>query len=104
MWCTLGGVLVPETDAGKLVLKEDLTPGDADPLLYRFAPAIGVLTAVLAYAVIPFGHFPDGSPIAIADLNCGILFVLAAASLGVYGIALGGWASQSKWPLLGAIR
>jgi len=66
--------------------------------------AIGVLTAVMAYAVIPFGTFPDGSPIAIADLNVGILFVLAAASLGVYGIALGGWASQSKWPLLGAIR
>jgi NADH-quinone oxidoreductase subunit H len=104
IWCGPWGLLQPAADAVKLVLKEDLTPADADPLLYRFAPAIGVLTAVLAYAVIPFGTFPDGSPIAIADLNVGILFVLAAASLGVYGIALGGWASQSKWPLLGAIR
>jgi NADH-quinone oxidoreductase subunit H len=104
IWCGPWGLLQPAADAVKLVLKEDLTPADADPLLYRFAPAIGVLTAVLAYAVIPFGNFPDGSPIAIADLNVGILFVLAAASLGVYGIALGGWASQSKWPLLGAIR
>ncbi|HKW44734.1 MAG TPA: NADH-quinone oxidoreductase subunit NuoH [Candidatus Eremiobacteraceae bacterium] len=104
IWCGPWGLLQPAADAVKLVLKEDLTPADADPLLYRFAPAIGVLTAVLAYAVIPFGIFPDGSPVAIADLNVGILFVLAAASLGVYGIALGGWASQSKWPLLGAIR
>jgi NADH-quinone oxidoreductase subunit H len=104
IWCGPWGLLQPAADAVKLVLKEDLTPADADPLLYRFAPAIGVLTAVLAYAVIPFGTFADGSPIAIADLNVGILFVLAAASLGVYGIALGGWASQSKWPLLGAIR
>jgi NADH-quinone oxidoreductase subunit H len=94
IWCGPWGLLQPAADAVKLVLKEDLTPADADPLLYRFAPAIGVLTAVLAYAVIPFGTFPDGSPIAIADLNVGILFVLAAASLGVYGIALGGWASQ----------
>jgi NADH-quinone oxidoreductase subunit H len=104
IWCGPWGLLQPAADAVKLVLKEDLTPADADPLLYRFAPAIGVLTAVLAYAVIPFGTFPNGTPIAIADLNVGILFVLAAASLGVYGIALGGWASQSKWPLLGAIR
>ena len=104
IWCGPWGLLQPAADAVKLVLKEDLTPADADPILYRFAPAIGVLTAVLAYAVIPFGKFPDGSPIAIADLNVGILFVLAAASLGIYGIALGGWASQSKWPLLGAIR
>ncbi len=104
IWCGPWGLLQPAADAVKLVLKEDLTPRDADPLLYRFAPAIAVLTSVLAYAAIPFGTFPDGSPIAIANLNVGILFILAAGSLGVYGIALGGWASQSKWPLLGAIR
>ena len=104
IWCGPWGLLQPAADAVKLVLKEDLTPGDADPLIYRFAPAIAVLTSVLAYAAIPFGTFPDGSPVAIANLNVGILFILAAGSLGVYGIALGGWASQSKWPLLGAIR
>jgi NADH-quinone oxidoreductase subunit H len=104
IWCGPWGLLQPAADAVKLVLKEDLTPRDADPLIYHFAPAIAVLTSVLAYAAIPFGTFPDGSPVAIANLNVGILYILAAGSLGVYGIALGGWSSQSKWPLLGAIR
>jgi len=80
IWCGPWGLLQPAADAVKLVLKEDLTPADADPLLYRFAPAIGVLTAVLAYAVIPFGTFPDGSPIAIADLN-----VAGAVGLAKFG-------------------
>ena len=104
IWCGPWGLLQPAADAVKLVLKEDLTPRDADPIIYHFAPAIAVLTSVLAYAAIPFGTFPDGSPVAIANLNVGILYILAAGSLGVYGIALGGWSSQSKWPLLGAIR
>jgi NADH-quinone oxidoreductase subunit H len=103
-WCGPWGLLQPAADAVKLVLKEDLTPGDADRFLYKVAPALAVLTALLAYAVIPFGFYPDGHPIAIASPNVGILFLLAVGSIGVYGIALGGWSSQSKWPLLGSIR
>jgi NADH-quinone oxidoreductase subunit H len=103
-WCGPWGLLQPAADAIKLVLKEDLTPGDADRIIYKVAPALAVLTALLAYAIIPFGWLPDGTPIAIASPNVGILFLLAAGSVGVYGIALGGWASQSKWSLLGGIR
>lgn len=103
-WCGPWGLLQPAADAIKLVLKEDLTPGHADRFVYKVAPAIAVLTALLAYAVIPFGWLPDGRPIAIASPNVGILYLLAVASVSIYGIALGGWSSQSKWPLLGAIR
>jgi len=68
IWCGPWGLMQPAADAVKLVLKEDLTPGDADPVLYHFAPAIAVLTSVLAYAAIPFGTFPHGrsSPLAAA--------------------------------------
>ena len=104
IWCGPWGLMQPAADAVKLVLKEDLTPAGADKVIYKIAPALAVLTAVMAYAVIPFGTLPDGRPISIADPNVGILFLLAMASVGIYGIALGGWASQSKWPLLGAIR
>jgi NADH-quinone oxidoreductase subunit H len=104
IWCGPWGLMQPAADAVKLVLKEDLTPGDADPFIYKAAPALAVLTALLAYAVIPFGTFPDGTPISIANPNVGILYLLAVGAIGVYGIALGGWSSQSKWPLLGAIR
>lgn len=103
-WCGPWGLLQPAADAVKLVLKEDLTPGGADRFLYKVAPALAVLTALMAYAVIPFGWYPNGDPIAIASPNVGILYILAVASIGVYGITLGGWASQSKWSLLGGIR
>ncbi len=104
IWCGPWGLMQPAADAVKLVLKEDLTPATADPFIYKIAPALAVLTALMAYAVIPFGTFPDGTPISIANPNVGILFLLAMGAIGVYGIALGGWASQSKWSLLGAIR
>jgi NADH-quinone oxidoreductase subunit H len=104
IWCGPWGLMQPAADAVKLVMKEDLTPGGADKLIYKLAPAMAVLTALMAYAVIPFGVLPNGRPIAMADPNVGVLFLLAMASVGVYGVALGGWASQSKWPLLGAIR
>ncbi len=103
-WCGPWGLLQPAADAIKLVLKEDLTPGSADRFIYKIAPALAVLTALLAYAIIPFGWLPDGRPIAIANPNVGILYILAASAIGVYGVALGGWSSQSKWPLLGGIR
>lgn len=103
-WCGPWGLLQPAADAIKLVLKEDLTPATADRFIYKIAPALAVLTALLAYAVIPFGWLPDGTPIAIASPNVGILFILAASAIGVYGVALGGWSSQSKWSLLGGVR
>jgi len=104
IWTGPWGLLQPAADAIKLVLKEDLTPGTADRFIYKIAPALAVLTALMAYAVIPFGTFPNGAPISIANPNVGVLFLLAMGAISVYGIALGGWSSQSKWPLLGAIR
>jgi NADH-quinone oxidoreductase subunit H len=103
-WCGPWGLMQPAADAVKLVLKEDLMPATADRVIYKYAPAFAVLTALLAWAVIPIGVLPNGDPIAIANPGPSVLFVLAVAAIGVYGISLGGWASQSKWPLLGAIR
>jgi NADH-quinone oxidoreductase subunit H len=97
------GLLQPAADAAKLILKEDLTPKTADPLIYRLAPFISLLTAFSVYAIIPFGASSAGTW-AIGNVNAGILFLLAITSLGVYGISLGGWASGSKYPLLGSVR
>jgi NADH-quinone oxidoreductase subunit H len=98
------GMLQPAADAAKLILKEDLTPKTADPLIYRLAPFISLLTAFSVYAVIPFGASSPQSAWAIGNPNAGILFILAITSIGVYGISLGGWASGSKYPLLGSVR
>lgn len=98
------GLLQPAVDAVKLILKEDLTPNTADPLIYRLAPFISLVTAFTVYAVIPFSEPSPGNVWAIGDVNAGILIILAVGSLGVYGITLGGWASGSKYPLLGSVR
>ncbi len=98
------GLLQPAVDAVKLILKEDLTPKTADPLIYRLAPFISLVTALSVYAVIPFSEPSPGNLWAIGDVNAGILFILALTSIGVYGISLGGWASGSKYPLLGSVR
>lgn len=98
------GLLQPAVDAVKLILKEDLTPKTADPLIYRLAPFISLVTALSVYAVIPFSEPAPGNVWAIGDVNAGILFILAFTSIGVYGISLGGWASGSKYPLLGSVR
>jgi NADH-quinone oxidoreductase subunit H len=97
------GMLQPAADAAKLMLKEDLTPKSADPLIYRLAPFISLLTAFSVYAVIPFGASSSGAW-AIGNVNAGILLIMAITSIGVYGISLGGWASGSKYPLLGSVR
>ncbi len=97
------GLLQPAADAAKLILKEDLTPKTADPLIYRLAPFISLLTAFSVYAIIPFGADSAGTW-AIGNVNAGLLFLLAITSIGVYGISLGGWASGSKYPLLGSVR
>jgi NADH-quinone oxidoreductase subunit H len=97
------GLMQPAADAAKLMLKEDLTPKSADPLIYRLAPFISLLAAFSVYAVIPFGASSSGTW-AIGNVNAGILLILAITSTGVYGISLGGWASGSKYPLLGSVR
>ena len=93
------GLLQPLADGLKFLFKEDIIPTQANAMLYVFAPAFSLIPAFLAFAVIPFG--PD---LQITDLNVGLLFVFAVTSVGVYGIVLGGWASNSKYPLLGGLR
>ena len=102
------GLLQPLADAIKLMLKEDTVPAAADRPIFLFAPAVVATTALLIFAVIPFGPalslFGRRVPMVVSDINIGLLYVLALSSLGVYGIALGGWASNSKYALLGGIR
>jgi NADH-quinone oxidoreductase subunit H len=102
------GVLQPIADVLKLFIKEDITPVRADKWVYTLAPIIVLVPALIAFAVIPFGPevsiFGKPVPLYLADLNIGVLYVVAVASIGVYGIILGGWSSNSKYPLLGALR
>ncbi|HWI66011.1 MAG TPA: complex I subunit 1 family protein, partial [Symbiobacteriaceae bacterium] len=93
------GVLQPIADVVKMLFKEDLIPRDADNLVFRLAPMIAFFTALAAYVVIPVA--PGWS---MSDPNAGILVFLAIGSMGIYGVALGGWASQSKYTLLGSMR
>ena len=93
------GLLQPIADGLKFLFKEQTTPTSANVLLYYLAPLVSLIPALLSFSVIPFG--PD---LQIADLNVGLLFIFAITSLGVYGIVLGGWASNSKYPLMGAMR
>jgi NADH-quinone oxidoreductase subunit H len=102
------GLMQPLADAVKLLTKEDVVPNKADRLIFLFAPAVVAATALLIFAVVPFGQgWTIGNhriPMVVADLNVGLLYVLALSSIGVYGVALGGWASNSKYALLGGIR
>src|SRR5579864_7082001 len=93
------GLLQPIADAVKLLLKEDIIPANADKLMFWMAPLVSVTMALLAYAALPIGP-----AFQIADLNVGLLFILGISSLGIYGIVLGGWASNSHYSLLGALR
>jgi len=97
------GMLQPAADALKMMLKEDLTPNTADKLIYRLAPFISLITAMGTFAIIPFTGDANGV-VSIGNVNAGILFIFALTSIGVYGISLAGWASGSKFPLLGAVR
>ena len=103
------GLLQPLADGLKFLFKEDPTPGGVDKLVYFLAPFLAMSLALSAIAVIPFGPaqfeiFGHATGLQIADLNIGLLFLFAITSLGVYGVALGGWASNSKYPLLGGLR
>ncbi|PLX97955.1 MAG: NADH-quinone oxidoreductase subunit NuoH [Desulfuromonas sp.] len=102
------GLLQPIADGIKLFFKEDIIPAEASKVPFILAPMMILVPALITMAVVPFG--PDLTigqyiiPLQITDLNIGILFVLAMAGLGVYGIVLAGWASNSKYSLLGGIR
>ncbi|MBI4772980.1 MAG: NADH-quinone oxidoreductase subunit NuoH [Deltaproteobacteria bacterium] len=102
------GLLQPAADVVKLLTKEDLVPEGADRWIFLYAPAVVAVTAMLMFAVAPFGDtwtfFGMRFPLIVTDLNVGLLFVLALSSISVYGVALGGWASNSKFSLLGGIR
>ena len=93
------GFLQPLADAFKLLLKEDVIPAQADKWLFWFAPILSTVTALTAFAVLPLSD-----KFYVADVNIGILFVLAMSSIGILGIILGGWSSNSKYSLLGSLR
>src|SRR5690606_31674475 len=102
------GLLQPVADALKLLLKEDINLKGADRFVYLLAPFIAALCAFLIYAVIPFGPevsiFGVVTPLQLADSSVAVLYILGITALGVYGIVLGGWSSNSTFPLLGAVR
>ena len=93
------GLLQPLADVIKLLFKEEITPNRADRILFSLAPFLAFAPAAIAFVAIPVGK-----DLQVADLSVGVLYVLAVTSLGVYGISFGGWASNSKYSLLGGIR
>jgi NADH-quinone oxidoreductase subunit H len=102
------GILQPLADGAKFFFKEDFTPAQSDKLLFNIAPGIAMFVALITGAAIPWGAslniFGTNYPLQISDLNIGILYISGVVSIGVYGIMLGGWASNNKFALLGAIR
>ncbi|MBE0599277.1 MAG: NADH-quinone oxidoreductase subunit NuoH [Desulfuromonadales bacterium] len=102
------GLMQPLADVIKLLTKEDLLPTSADKWLFLLAPGLAAITALLAFAVVPFSPpvtlFGREIPMVVCDLNIGVLYFLGLSSLAVYGVALGGWAANSKYSLLGGIR
>ena len=102
------GSLQPIADALKLLLKEDITPVRADRFVFTLAPIVSMVPALIAFAVIPFDReatlFGYRVPLVIADVNVGLLYLVSITSIGVYGIILAGYASNSKFPLLSGLR
>jgi len=93
------GLLQPIADLLKFIFKEDVIPGHVSKGLYVLAPCLGLVPALIAFCVVPYAR-----GMAIADVNTGILLVFAISSIAVYGVTLGGWASNSKYSLLGGVR
>jgi len=102
------GLLQPIADGIKLMFKETIIPMQADKFVYFLAPAITLIPALAAFAVVPFGDsltlFGQKIDMVVADVNVGILYIFALSGMGVYGVVLGAWASNSKYPLLGGLR
>jgi NADH-quinone oxidoreductase subunit H len=93
------GLLQPIADALKLLIKEDIMPAEADPFVFWIAPLVVVITAFTVFIVVPFGPTH-----AVTDMNIGVLFMLGVSSLSVLGVVMAGWASNSHYPLMGALR
>jgi NADH-quinone oxidoreductase subunit H len=116
----LGGFLQPAADAVKLFFKEDITPVMADKWVYLISPAFAVIPALIIWATIPLACWPSGGDgmaptggcapaggsnfLQLAEFNVGVLYLLAVTSIGVYGIAIAGWASNNKYSMLGGVR
>lgn len=103
------GLLQPIADALKMAFKEELMPKNADSAVYLLAPALTVSTSILAWAVLPvasagFMAFGYTVPPFLADVNVGLLYIVAVTSIGTYGVVLAGWSSNNKYSLLGALR
>jgi NADH-quinone oxidoreductase subunit H len=102
------GLLQPVADGIKLFFKEDIIVPHANRIIYILAPGVIVTTALVSYAVIPFGDsikiLGQSIDLVVADVNVGLLYLFAVSSLGVYGVVMGGWASNNKYSLLGSIR
>src|SRR5476651_1053850 len=102
------GILQPLADGAKMFLKEEIIPTNASGFLFIVGPSLAILTACIGSAVIPWGQkILIGSRVIdlqVADINVGILYIFGVVSLGVYGVMIGGWASNNKYSLLGAIR
>ena len=102
------GLLQSPADVIKLFLKEDIVPASANKAIHTLAPIISITVAMATFAVIPFGDkislFGEQIKLLIADVNIGVLYILALTSLGVYGVTLSGWASNNKYSLLGGLR
>jgi NADH-quinone oxidoreductase subunit H len=93
------GLLQPFADALKLISKEDTIPRDSDAFLFWFAPVVSTFTALVAFSVLPFSSY-----VYVADVNVGLLVISAMSAVGILGIILGGWSSNSHYPLLGSLR
>src|SRR6187397_2249291 len=102
------GILQPLADGGKLFFKEEIIPMASSKFLFILGPCLAMVTAMLTSAVIPWSTplhlFGRNIPLQVADIDVGILFIFGVVSLGVYGIMIGGWASNNKFSLLAAIR
>lgn len=102
------GLLQPIADGIKLLFKEDIIPAQANKVLFVIAPVLSFIPALIVFAVIPFGDkvtlFGQEINLIISDINVGLLYIFAVTALGVYGIAIAGWASNSKYSLLGGLR
>ena len=98
------GVLQSFADFIKFMVKEPIVPSSANKGVFLLAPLVSTVLALAAWAVVPVGTWIDGTVLVIADINVGILYIFAISSLGVYGVIMGGWASNSKYAFLGALR
>lgn len=98
------GLLQPVADIGKLVMKELIVPGQTDRTLFLMGPVLAFVPPALAFCVIPFGNQIGDQKLQVANLPIGVLFLMSVLSTGVYGITLGGWASNNKYSLLGSLR